>query len=207
MQHLKAAKGLKMEITNKLWPTQQLLEYLDTAQKGHILINSTQRLILLALLKFADNDTLICYPSIPRIVNLTGLDIRNVQRNIKEMQKMCIIKIQSRKNTEGDPDTNKFEIDLNKIWKEGAYMPIKNHFGRQGVVAHRHQGGGAPPPGWWRTATLTTALTTHVTKKQRYAQKTTKAVSVKKTNGLSPTATKASALLEEFMVKNKTKKH
>lgn len=169
----------------KLWPVNQLLQYLDSEESHFIVLKPTQRIILIAILKFADNQMYISHPSLTRLCRITGLNRSTIKRNIRQMEKMGVIKTMPRKDKHGDPDTNSYKFFVDKIWMVGAFCAYPAR------TVHLP---------WVRSAPLTNQLTTHSTKnkkKDSIGQKT------KNWEGLAETAEHASPLLDYYWTKNK----
>lgn len=141
---------------SRLWPVEQVLGWLDTCEKSFIKVTPIQRLIILALLKFADNKSWSCYPSVTRLSNLTGLDKRTIERNLTNLEKLAVLKITYRNSQKGDAETNLYNIYPMNLWGVGAWC--------------RYPPGRAPVPPR-HSAPLTTNITTQVSNQQAAPKK------------------------------------
>lgn len=107
----------------KLWPVEQLLVRLDTVKTKFLTVKPPQLWLLICLLKFADNTTLICFPSIARLSNISGFSESTVHRYLRDMEKVGVLQKRSRFTKKGDPESNEYKILPTKLWGTGCYCP------------------------------------------------------------------------------------
>jgi hypothetical protein len=135
----------------KLWPVNQLLDWIDRSNSKFLNLTSSELIVLLSLLKFCDPKW-ICHPGVSRIANLCGKDKKHVEDILKRLALKKIISIKERYTKEGDRDSNQYKISVDNLWKVGANSPL-----RWGQIY---------PDGRGRSTPLTINLTNHVTKKK-----------------------------------------
>lgn len=140
-----------MTNNTRLWPVEQLLEWLDTCDKKYCNIPPNTLPTLIAILKFADNNTWIAWPSLPRISNITGKNERTTVRNILLLERKNIITTKIRFDKYGDRDNNLYTIHPENFWKVGAKCLYP-----RGKMSLRYG----------QNVTLTTHSTTQKTKKR-----------------------------------------
>lgn len=155
-------------MSHSLWPVDQLLGWLDTVDSCFFNIKSTEIMTLIALLKFADNITFSCYPSVSRLAKIMLRDKKMVEDSLKKLIQKEIISVEKRYTKEGDRDNNKYQFHVGKLFKVGAFSPLP-------IVNKKSGVGVKPPPRWGLNhpygrgefTPLTTNITTQETKKKR----------------------------------------
>jgi len=187
-----------MDNITKLWPVNQLLDWLSKIETKFVRVKSNDLTVLIAILKFANNESLDCWPSIEKIARITLKSKIRVRDVIKRLIKLKILVSTERYSIEGDRDSNMYKYNPNMLWEVGAIcsLPwITN-------VAHRRL----------QTLPLTTNTTNHVTKKhlasQKYNQKQTQPMasvtsqSTSSGNINQKRQEKGSPLFEKYINKN-----
>ena len=87
------------------------IEHLNKALKVEGL-KPTAKFILIVLANYADEKG-TCYPSYRHIANIVGLkDTKGVQRTIKSLADMGLLKINNRKNDSGGNTSNLYELTM-----------------------------------------------------------------------------------------------
>ncbi len=137
-------------MSQEKWPLNQLLEWLDSCDRKFVTINSIQQSILIALLQFADNKKIECFPALSRLANLSGLNRATIKRNLRILEKSNIVVRVARNDKSGDPDSNLYKIIMHNIFKVGARCAYP------GRRAHLP---------WAQSAPLTKNITNQLTKK------------------------------------------
>jgi hypothetical protein len=107
----------------KLWPLNQLLEWIDKSDSKYLNISASELIVLLALTKFC-NDKWICWPSISRISNITLKDKKHIEDVLKRLVLKNILLKKERFKNNGDRDSNEYTVLITNLWKVGANSPL-----------------------------------------------------------------------------------
>lgn len=151
---------------NKLWPVEQLLQWLHNCNtKKFCAIPNVALPTLLALAKYADNDTWKCHPSYATLANVTMKHRTKIIEHVKLLESANIIKIEKSNNA-----SNKYTICTENLWKDGAICKVIHKITKK-VVAKRYPPSSETLPPQSRFATRTTHLTTHLNKKNGFVEK------------------------------------
>ncbi len=149
-----------------MWSSSELLQIFDDYEFKDSDISPTQKSILLAIAKFANNKTGESHPSIERICRITGYKPSGVKKNIKDLHKKLILSVQKRFDSSGDPTSNLYKIDIHRLRGVGHVVHHPGHHVTQ--VVHHVTGGGSPrdPGVGHHVATHYKALTNQGTKER-----------------------------------------
>lgn len=97
------------------------------------LLGKHEKLIFIAIKKFADNDTLKAFPSLKTLNQITGISIRWIKKSIEHMEKLGVISVERRENDEKGHQSNLYTLyDFAEVWKAKSSAEIddvkKNKF-------------------------------------------------------------------------------
>lgn len=82
------------------------------------ILNYYEKMVFIALKKFADNDTMRAFPSLKTIHNITGISLSQVRRSIEHMEQLGVISVEHRTDKEKGHQSNIYTLyDYAEIWK------------------------------------------------------------------------------------------
>ena len=82
------------------------------------ILNYYEKMVFIALKKFADNDTMRAFPSLKTIHNITGISLSQVRRSIEHMEQLGVISVEHRTDKEKGHQSNIYTLyDYKEIWK------------------------------------------------------------------------------------------
>lgn len=85
------------------------------------LLNYYEKMVFIALKKFADNDTMRAFPSLKTIHKITGISLSQVRRSIDHMEELGVISIEHRTDKDKGHQSNLYTLyDYAEIWKVGS---------------------------------------------------------------------------------------
>ena len=77
-----------------------------------------EKMVFIALKKFADNETMRAFPSMKTIHNITGISLSQVKRSIEHMEELGVISVEHRTDKEKGHQSNIYTLfDYAEIWK------------------------------------------------------------------------------------------
>lgn len=89
------------------------------------LLNYYEKMVFIALKKFADNDTMRAFPSLKTIQKMTGISLSQVRRSIDHMKEIGVIAIEHRTDKEKGNQSNVYTLfDYAEIWNVGSSEDI-----------------------------------------------------------------------------------
>ena len=89
------------------------------------LLNYYEKMVFIALKKFADNDTMRAFPSLKTIQKMTGISLSQVRRSIDHMKEIGVIAIEHRTDKEKGNQSNLYTLfDYAEIWNVGSSEDI-----------------------------------------------------------------------------------
>ena len=82
------------------------------------LLDKHEKLIFITIKRFADNDTLVAFPSLRTLHRLTGISIEWIKKSIAHMEELGIIRVTHRENEKQGKQSNLYTLyDYAEIWK------------------------------------------------------------------------------------------
>lgn len=85
------------------------------------LLNYYEKMVFIALKKFADNDTMRAFPSLKTIHKITGISLSQVRRSIDHMEELGVISIEHRTDKDKGHQSNLYTLyDYAEIWQVGS---------------------------------------------------------------------------------------
>lgn len=82
------------------------------------ILNYYEKMVFIALKKFADNDTMRAFPSLKTIHSITGISLSQVRRSIEHMEQLGVISVEHRTDKEKGHQSNIYTLyDYAEIWK------------------------------------------------------------------------------------------
>lgn len=85
------------------------------------LLDKHEKLIYIAIKRFADNDTLKAFPSLKTLHKITGISIRWIKKSIEHMEQLGVISVEHREDDEKGQQSNLYTLyDYAEIWKVGS---------------------------------------------------------------------------------------
>lgn len=82
------------------------------------ILNYYEKMVFIALKKFADNDTMRAFPSLKTIHGITGISLSQVRRSIEHMEQLGVISVEHRTDKEKGHQSNIYTLyDYAEIWK------------------------------------------------------------------------------------------
>lgn len=85
------------------------------------LLNYYEKMVFIALKKFADNDTMRAFPSLKTIHKITGISLSQVRRSIDHMEELGVIAIEHRTDKDKGHQSNLYTLyDYAEIWNVGS---------------------------------------------------------------------------------------
>lgn len=89
------------------------------------LLDKHEKLIFIAIKRFADNDTLVAFPSLKTLHKMTGISIRWIKKSIDHMEELGILKVENRTSEENGKQSNLYTLyDYAEVWKAGRNEEI-----------------------------------------------------------------------------------
>ena len=77
-----------------------------------------EKMVFIALKKFADNETMRAFPSLKTIYDITGISLSQVRRSIEHMEELGVISVEHRTDKEKGHQSNIYTLfDYAEIWK------------------------------------------------------------------------------------------
>lgn len=85
------------------------------------LLDKHEKLIFIAIKKFADNDTMRAFPSLKTLHRMTGISIRWIKKSIEHMEQIGVISVEHREDDEKGHQNNLYTLyDYAEVWKVGS---------------------------------------------------------------------------------------
>ena len=85
------------------------------------LLDKHEKLIYIAIKRFADNDTLKAFPSLKILHKITGISIRWIKKSIEHMEQLGVISVEHREDDEKGHQSNLYTLyDYAEIWSVGS---------------------------------------------------------------------------------------
>lgn len=85
------------------------------------LLNYYEKMVFIALKKFADNDTMKAFPSLKTIHNITGISLSQVRRSIEHMKELGVLSVEHRTDKDKGHQSNLYTLyDYAEIWNVGS---------------------------------------------------------------------------------------
>ena len=85
------------------------------------LLDKHEKLIYIAIKRFADNDTLKALPSLKTLHKITGISIRWIKKSIEHMEQLGVISVEHREDDEKGHQSNLYTLyDYAEIWNVGS---------------------------------------------------------------------------------------
>lgn len=85
------------------------------------LLDKHEKLIYIAIKRFADNDTLKAFPSLKTLHKITGISIRWIKKSIEHMEQLGVISVEHREDDEKGHQSNIYTLyDYAEIWNVGS---------------------------------------------------------------------------------------
>lgn len=82
------------------------------------ILNYYEKMVFIALKKFADNDSMRAFPSLKTIHSITGISLSQVRRSIEHMEQLGVISVEHRTDKEKGHQSNIYTLyDYAEIWK------------------------------------------------------------------------------------------
>lgn len=89
------------------------------------LLNYYEKMVFIALKKYADNDTMRAFPSLNKLHKVTGISLSQVRRSIEHMEKIGVIGIKHRTDGEKGHQSNIYTLyDYAEMWSVGSSEDI-----------------------------------------------------------------------------------
>lgn len=90
------------------------------------LLDKHEKLVFIAIKRFADNDTLKAFPSLKTIHKITGISIRWIKKSIEHMEEIGVISVDHRDSDEKGHQSNLYTLyDYAELWKAGSSEEAK----------------------------------------------------------------------------------
>lgn len=91
------------------------------------LLDKHEKLIYIAIKRFADNDTLKAFPSLKTLHKITGISIRWIKKSIEHMEQLGVISVEHREDDEKGHQSNIYTLyDYAEVWKAGSSEEIED---------------------------------------------------------------------------------
>ena len=85
------------------------------------LLDKHEKLIYIAIKRFADNNTLKAFPSLKTLNKITGISIRWIKKSIEHMEQLGVISVEHREDDEKGHQSNLYTLyDYAEIWSVGS---------------------------------------------------------------------------------------
>lgn len=83
-------------------------------------LNYYEKMVFIAIKKFANNDTLIAFPSLKRLHSMTGISRSKIQEVIASLQEKGVLKVEHRTTKEKGHQSNIYTLyDFAELWNAG----------------------------------------------------------------------------------------
>lgn len=77
-----------------------------------------EKMVFIAIKKYADNETMRAFPSLNTIHKITGISVSKIRRSIEHMEELGVIAIEHRKDKERGHQSNIYTLfDYAEMWK------------------------------------------------------------------------------------------
>lgn len=91
------------------------------------LLDKHEKLIYIAIKRFADNNTLKAFPSLKTLNKITGISIRWIKKSIEHMEQLGVISVEHRVDDAKGHQSNLYTLyDYAEIWQAGSSTEIEN---------------------------------------------------------------------------------
>lgn len=91
------------------------------------LLDKHEKLIYIAIKRFADNDTMRAFPSLKTLHRMTGISIRWIKKSIEHMEQIGVISVEHREDDEKGHQSNLYTLyDYAEIWSVGSSEEIED---------------------------------------------------------------------------------
>ena len=85
------------------------------------LLDKHEKLIYIAIKRYADNDTLRAFPSLQTLHRITGISVRWIRKSIEHMEQLGVISGEHREDEEKGHQSNLYTLyDYAEIWNVGS---------------------------------------------------------------------------------------
>lgn len=85
------------------------------------LLDKHEKLIYIAIKRYADNDTLRAFPSLQTLHRITGISVRWIRKSIEHMEQLGVISVEHREDEEKGHQSNLYTLyDYAEIWNVGS---------------------------------------------------------------------------------------
>lgn len=85
------------------------------------LLDKHEKLIYIAIKRYADNDTLRAFPSLQTLHRITGISVRWIRKSIEHMEQLGVISVEHREDAEKGHQSNLYTLyDYAEIWNVGS---------------------------------------------------------------------------------------
>lgn len=89
------------------------------------LLDKHEKLVYIAIKRFADNETLTAFPSLKTLHKMTGISIRWIKKSIEHMEELGIISVEHRTSEDKGNQSNLYTLhDYAEIWSVGSSEDI-----------------------------------------------------------------------------------
>lgn len=95
-----------------------------------------QKLTLLALVEHANNETGECWPSVARLAELVGQDVRTIQRHLDQLEKAGYLIRRARYRTDWSQASSKYRLKLQRGDGESVTPPARHQCHPHGHGCH-----------------------------------------------------------------------
>lgn len=85
------------------------------------LLNYYEKMIFIAIKRFADNETMKAFPSVAKLHNMTGISTSQVKRTIASLKEKGVLKVEHRTTKEKGHQSNLYTLyDFRELWQVGT---------------------------------------------------------------------------------------
>lgn len=89
-------------------------------------LNYYEKMVFIALKKFADNDTMRAFPSLKTIHKITGISQSQIRRSIDHMKELGVLSVEHRLDDERGHQSNVYTLyDYAEMWSAGGSEEIE----------------------------------------------------------------------------------
>lgn len=89
------------------------------------LLDKHEKLVYIAIKRFADNETLTAFPSLKTLHKMTGISVRWIKKSIEHMEELGIISVEHRTSEDKGNQSNLYTLhDYAEIWSVGSSEDI-----------------------------------------------------------------------------------
>jgi hypothetical protein len=90
------------------------------------ILNYYEKMVFIALKKYADNDTMRAFPSLNTLHKVTGISVSQVRRSLDHMEQIGVIGVEHRISKEKGHQSNVYTLyDYKELWKAGSSEEIE----------------------------------------------------------------------------------